>query len=132
MNTAGTELKAALDTLGTLGTIKVGTMDTSPNTLGALYEYGGMVGHGQFGYVGVKYEKPAIQLMFRGEPNDYTGPMDKSIIAYRYLAAIQPGALGSGPEYLTVVPQGVPYSLGQDNNKRYEIVCNYYVTKERS
>lgn len=129
--TPAQEVKLALDNLGTLGTIKIGSMEASPDVLGAIYEYGGAPTEGLFGVVGVGYENPALQIMFRGIPFDYAGPMEKARIAWAFLAAVQPGTISTGSAtYLTIKPQQSPRSLGRDKNERYEIVCNFYARKE--
>lgn len=129
------ELKALLDTLGTLGTIKIGNMPESPDAVGILYEYGGLSPDGQFGVAGIKYEKPSVQLVFRGIPNDYVGPRNKSEIAWRFLASVQPGPLGAGinTPYLRIWPIQSPFDLNpMDANLRTLIACNFYVHKELS
>jgi len=129
--TPGLEILAFLTGLGGLGTIYLGIMAATPNTLGALIEYGGLAPDYQFGTVGIKYETPALQLMFRGEPGNYSAPMAKARIAYKALAELQPGTISSGSAiYLTVKPQQAPFSLGQDSNLRYEVGFNLYCTKE--
>lgn len=125
------ELKVLLDSVGTCGPIKVGNMDEQPNILGVIFPYGGQASVGQFGVVGVGYEKPSIQFMFRGEPGDFEGPMTRARAAYGAVTSIQPGTLSGGTsEYLTVIAQQPPFSLGQDKNRRYEIVFNVYIEKQ--
>ncbi len=126
------EIKAFLDALGTLGPIRIGNLDPTPDLLGAIFEYGGRSDEGQFGVVGVGYERPAISIIFRGLANDYLGPMTRARIARQALASVQPGTITAGSaKYLTIKPQGAPHSLGQDTaSKRFEIGCNYYVEKE--
>lgn len=128
------EIKKFLDTLGTLGPIRIGNLDPTPDVLGAVFEYGGRSAEGRFGVVGVGYERPAISIIFRGIPNDYLGPMTKARIAWQALASVQPGLITLGSAlYLSVKPQGSPFSLGQDpTTKRFEISCNYYIEKEPS
>ena len=126
------EIKTFLDLLGTLGTITIGFMPASPDEIGTLYEYGGLPIERQFGVAGVKYEKPSIQLVFRGAPDDYTGPRILAEIAYRALAAIQPGELCTGvtTEYLMVTPQQPPHPTEPiDNENRHNIGCNFYIEK---
>ena len=126
------EIKSKLDSISGLGTIVSGSMPATPHAIGVLREYGGLAPDGRFGVTGVGYERPSVQLIFRGEPFDYSGPRTKAEIAWRALAAIIPGALGSGvsTEYLTVYPQQSPFSIApMDVNSRYYIGCNFYITK---
>lgn len=125
------DVKTQLDTLGTLGTLLIGGLPPSPDVIGAIHEYAGPPPEGQFGVVGIGFETPAIQIIFRGEPDDYETPMNRARIAWAHLAGLQPGELTVGSvEYLMFKPQQSPFSLGKDENRRYEIACNYYVMKE--
>ena len=127
-----TEIQTYLTSLGSLGTIKIGFMPATPNVLGCLYEYGGQSPERAFGTTGIKYENPAFQLVFRGDPFDYAGPRAKAEIAYRALAAIVPGQLGGGitTEYLMVTPQQAPHPTEPiDLNNRHNIGVNFYATK---
>lgn len=125
------EIKAYLDSLGTLGKIVCGSIPAEPDEIGVIHEYGGRPPDFQFGHVGIKYEKPSIQVLFRGAPHDYDLPMHRARIAWAALAEVQPGRLpGALTEYLMIAPQQSPFSLGKDENKRFEIVCNFYIDKE--
>lgn len=127
-----TEIQAYLTSLGTLGTIVIGSLPASPNVIGVLYEYGGWAPERRFGVVGVGYEHPAFQLLFRGEPHDYAGPRAKAELAWRALMSIQPGVLGT-TKYLTIDPQQSPFAIRpQDENNRHFIGFNIYVMKEPS
>jgi hypothetical protein len=127
-----TEIQAYLVSLGTLGTIVIGSMPASPNVIGVLYEYGGQAPERRFGVSGVGYEHPAFQLIFRGEPHDYAGPRAKAEIAWRALMSVQPRTLGT-TQYLTIDPQQSPFAIRpQDENNRHYVGCNFYATKEPS
>lgn len=131
MSTPALDIKAFLDALGTLGDVRIGTLPETPDIIGVIIEYGGQKPVGRFGVAGVGYERPALQLVFRGEKNDYAGPMARCRTAWMALAAVQPGEIvDNSPVYLTITPQQSPFSLGQDKNMRYEIACNFYVEKE--
>jgi hypothetical protein len=126
------EIKTLLDALGTLGTLTVGSMPASPDVIGTIYEYGGQAIERQFGLAGIRYEKPSIQIIFRGAPEDYIGPRNKADIAWRYLPTVNPGPLGAGvtTEYLMLTPQQSPFPMEpQDSNRRFKIGFNVYVSK---
>ena len=126
-----TEIKSKLETLS-LGTIVLGAMPGTPNSVGTVREYGGLAAERRFGITGIGYEHPAIQIIFRGEPFDYEGPRTKAETAWRALAAVVPGALGAGvtTEYLTIDPQQSPFQIHPvDVNNRYYIGCNFYIMK---
>lgn len=126
----GTEVKLFLDNLGTLGTIIVGTMNPSPDILGAIFEYAGRVPLKGFGDTGIRYERPSFQIMFRGAPADYAGPLAKCEIAWAALAEHQPGVItGGSDDFLSIDPKQSPFSLGKDNKNRFELVCNFWTLK---
>lgn len=129
------ELKLKLDALGTLGTLKIGFMPASPDEIGVLYEYGGFSPYKGYGVAGLQYERPGVQLVFRGAPFDYAGPRAKAEIAYKYLATIQPGALGATvtTQYLSITPRQAPHPVEMvDTNNRHRIGVNFLVMKEPS
>jgi Bacteriophage minor capsid protein len=113
------------------GPITMGSMPATPNTMGAIYEYGGSQAMAGFGYPGVQHENPSVQLVFRGEPGDYLAPRQKAEAAYRAMAQIQAKVL-SGTKYLFVSPNQSPFLLTRDENDCVLIACNFSVTKELS
>ena len=126
-----TEIKTFLDALGTLGPIIIGELRPDPDIVCFISKYGGRSPERRFGVSGIGYDRPSINLIFRGAPNDYNGPMARASIAYQALAEIKPGVLGS-TEYLDIDPQQSPFTLGKDANLRYEIACNFWIRKEPS
>lgn len=114
-----------------LGPVYIGFMPDNPAVAGVVYEYGGLAPDGGFGVGGVAYETPAVQVVFRGLPGDYMGPRTKAEVAYRAMAALQPGTL-SGTMYLLVRPQQSPFLLQRDNTSRVYIACNFLCQKELS
>ena len=129
------EIKLKLDSLGTLGTLKIGFMPATPDAIGVLYEYGGFLPNRGFGVVGVLYEWVSFQLAFRGSPYDYSGPRAKAEIAYRYLVTLQPGALGATvtTNYLKIDALQPPHPVAAvDSNNRHSIGVNFRAMKELS
>lgn len=130
---APVELKAFLDALGTVGALSVGSMPASPDVMGAIYEYGGLAPEGAFGVAGIDVENQACQLVFRGAPDDYAGPRSRADIAWRALAAVQPGALSPGAVvYRRIWPQQSPFLFNRDDNRRVSIAFNVYIAKNLS
>ena len=127
---AATEVKARLVALGSLPTITIGYMpDNGDIAIGTIYEYSGAPAERGFGVVGVKYEHPALQIVFRGAPHDYDGPRAHAEIAYRNLAEVQATTL-SGTEYLQIDPQQTPFKIRPtDENKRHYLGFNAYIHK---
>jgi hypothetical protein len=119
--------------LGVLGsTLFLGSMPASPDVCGAIYEYGGLAPTGGFGVVGIQYEMPAVQVVFRGTKQDYAATRTKSETAYRALAGVQPDALLSGTRYLQIRPQQAPFLMRRDDDDRVYFACNYVCEKELS
>ena len=112
--------------------ITLGIMPPSPDAVGTVYEYGGLAPERLFGVVGLGYDKPTIQVLFRGNPFDYTGPRAMAEKAYRALMAVQPGPLCAGVStiYHTIDPVQAPFTMGVDVNNRYKIACNFYIKRE--
>ena len=126
------EIKTKLDLLGSLGTLVLGTMPTDPDAIGSIYEYPGLAPEWKFGVVGIGYEFPFIQVVFRGAPYDYSGPRALAKIAWNSLAAVQPGALCAGvtTEYLIVRPKGSIFQIAPpDENFRLKIGFNCEIEK---
>lgn len=127
------EIKTRLDALGSLGTIKIGSLPATPDAVGVIYEYGGLAPIRRFGVVGVGYERPALQIAFRGDPEDYNGPRTKAETALRNLAQIQGTTILSGTEYLQADPQQSVFPvLPKDVNNRHTLGFNIYILKSPS
>lgn len=127
-----TEIKTKLDALGSLGPLTIGFMPASPDVVGTIYSYAGRMPERGFGVVGIKYDKPSIQVVFRGIPFDYLGPEAKVLIVRDTLISVQPGALGAGitTEYLEIDPQQSPFQTqSMDANNRFYVGCNFYISK---
>lgn len=106
--TAIVEVRTYLAALGTLGTLVLGFMPASPDEIGVIYEYPGFAPERRFGVVGVGYEYPALQIVFRGAPHDYATPRATAELAYRALAQVEVMSL-SGTPYLQINPRQSPY-----------------------
>ena len=97
----------------------------------ALYEYGGMSSEYTFGTSGVTFERPRMQVVLRGEPNDYSGPRETAETAYRAMAAVGNQSLGS-TRYMLLEPIQAPFFLKRDENSRFYIAFNVQAMKELS
>lgn len=127
---AATELRTRLVNLGTLPTITIGHMpDLGDTPIGTIYDYSGAPISRGFGVIGVQYEHPALQIVFRGAPEDYEGPKANAYIAFYDLAKIQAEVVGS-VEYLQVDPQQTPFRIrAKDENNRFYLGFNVYIHK---
>jgi len=108
-------------------------MPATPNACGAVYESGGSPPDLGFGSSAVRFENPTVQIIFRGAPDDYTGPRAKAQSAFDAMVGISVNQVLSGTKYLLVQALQQPFPLGgQDKNKRWRIVCNFLIQKEPS
>lgn len=132
------EIAAKLATLGvgTVGTsIHKGMMPETPNVCTAVYEYGGAPPEFGFGAAGLDRETPAVQIVCRGEPQDYATPRATAETAYAGLAAVECATLSGGGTsalYLTIHPQQSPFLLKRDANERVYVCFNCLCEKELS
>lgn len=112
-------------------TLFIGTMPDLPDACAALYEYGGGSPSKAFGFPGLRYEMPGVQIITRGIAWDYTGPRDQIEVAFKKLPTIQ-GATLSGTRYLMLRPQHSPYMLERDAKNRLRFTCSFLAEKELS
>lgn len=124
----------ASEGLGTAGVdLFENFLPNDPDAAGVVKESGGSGPDMGFGSVGVQFENPTVQIIFRGAPEDYAGPRAKAQTAFNSMASISaPQSLGS-TKYLLVIPLQQPFPLGgRDESKRWNIACNYLIKKEQS
>lgn len=127
-----TEIADKLASLG-LGvvntTIHLGKMPESPDVCCAVYETGGMSPDFGFGSAAIKYESPAVQVVFRGAKYDYLGPYNSCYTAYTGLAQVQAQLLGA-TFYHWIHPKQAPFKLREDPTSRMYIACNFQTEKD--
>lgn len=122
---------AALN-LGVVGTtIFLGAMPATPDACCSLREYGGAPPEFGFGAPGIAFERPTLQIVFRGVPGDYAGPRAQAETAYRGLAQVEASVVG-GTFYHLIHPQQAPFLLDTDDSKRVRIAFNVLCEKELS
>ena len=136
MATVATDLITYLATVSGVGsitaalpTLYAGTMPEFPDECGAVIEYGGLPGTYVLGQDAIHHEFPRVQVVFRGEKQDYTGPRDKAESAYQALAALANTTI-NGTKYLRLEPLQPPFRIVQDGNLRHHIGFNLAVEKE--
>lgn len=123
----------AAEGLGTVGTdLFKAKMPATPDACGCVYESGGFSPDMALGSLTPRSENPSIQVLFRGAPDDYTGPRVKAQTAFASLIGISVDQVLSGTMYWMVTALQQPFPLGQDDNDRWKIVCNYSVQKDPS
>lgn len=102
-----------------------GQLPDAPATCIAVQEYPGAPSDFGFGVDGIQYEYPALQLLFRGEPNDYASPRALAKTVCQELAKVQAESIGSPPVYYHFIkPQSPPFLLERDGQQRCVIALN--------
>lgn len=115
----------------TAAKVKLGVLPTTPDVMTAVIEYPGPQDDAGFGVAGSQYEHPRFQIVCRSAPDDYLTARLQAEKIRQKLAEVQAIAL-SGTKYLMVKPLSAPFPLGEDENKRPRIACNYQADKELS
>lgn len=117
---------------GTLGTdLFIGSQPETPDACIVVLDRGGIPSDLGFGYSGIQHEYPSVQVLVRGEPEDYEAPRAIAEIIYQGLAEIQATTL-SGTLYFLIRPTQPPFDIGTDANQRHQIAVNVDCWKELS
>ena len=100
-----------------------------------IYETQGVGPTRVFGSSAPAFENPGIQIIDRS--SDYDTARNSAELIYKILqgqanVTLLPAAGTTGTLYLTLEPQQSPFSIGQDDNDRSQISCNYLISKELS
>jgi chloramphenicol 3-O-phosphotransferase len=105
-----------------------GMLPPEPDEAACVYEYPGSAPDYVMGSASIDQENPRVQIVFRGERDDYETPRDTAETAYRALAAVANQSLSS-TRYLNIEPLQSPFALGPDGNGRHRIAFNCQITK---
>ena len=117
---------------GTVGTdIFKSTLPPSPDASVALYETGGLAPEKRFGTKGIEWERPAVQVVVRGAPNDYSTPRATIQTIFESLAEIETEDL-SGTRYYLSEPMQNPFALDVDEQDRPSLAFNVILTKDKN
>jgi Bacteriophage minor capsid protein len=127
----GTYVPSGVLPPGDAPVILKGSMPASPSRVLVVRPYGGPPSDLGFGVDGIQFEYPGLQMVSRGEPNDYVEPLQRLERAYQAGAKVQARTL-SGTYHLLWSPQQPPFPLDKDENGRFIFVCNFIVQKEPS
>jgi hypothetical protein len=115
---------------GTVGTnIFKSTMPPTPDACVSIIETGGLAPTRAFGTAGIQYERPGIQFLIRGAPNDYETPRTTAQTMFENLATIETEDL-SGTRYYLSENLQEPFPLDVDEQERPTIAFNMVFTKD--
>lgn len=109
--------------------IKAGVLPSSPDRVICLREYFGEMSEQQFGSASLKFEAPRLQVVVRGDPDDYETAAAEARVVYLGVGAVQAQTL-SGTFYHRIRPLTPPFLLRLDGNRRPEIVFNCAIDKD--
>ncbi len=122
-------IEAYLDTLGTIAyPIRKGFMPNDVVEAMVLSEVGGTGVELGFGVDGIYLEHPLLQVVARGNPEDYVAPRAQVQLAYLALPKVQAQAL-TGKLYHMIVPRMPPFLMYTDEKRRPVIGFTADVTK---
>lgn len=117
---------------GTVGTnVFKSTQPPSPDACVSLIETGGLPPTRAFGTAGIQYERPGIQFLIRGAPNDYQTARTTAQTLFENLATIETEDL-SGTRYYLSENLQEPSPLDVDAQERPTIVFNMIFTKDKN
>lgn len=104
--------------------------DFSPDTSSVVNEYGGMKGHHTMGMDNSglpAISTPRIQVLCRGDKDDYLTPRENAYIIWKALLSIANLTI-NGTLYERIESiQSEPFFLERDDTRRVFFVCNYQV-----
>lgn len=100
----------------------------APNGCVLLQQYEGKAPTFTFGDAVSVLESPRIQLLVRGEKEDYPGAYDWAYALRNILGAITKTTDLSGVSVLRVEPMGIPNPTGYDEVDRPRFTCNFQTT----
>lgn len=127
------EVKAMLvgASVTTTGLIFIGDLpERTPDLCLAIRRpAGGLRPEKKFGSAAIGYDRPRLQLVARGDVNDYVSGRALIDAAYAACAAVQASTL-SGTLYHALEPEHPPIYAGEDKNKRPVFVLNVQAVRE--
>ena len=104
----------------------------APDTATFLHETQGLTPEFLFGSSTPWRENPGVQIINRS--SDYQTARNAAELQYKILigqtnATLKPSSSATGVLYYTINAQQAPFSIGQDDNAREQISCNFLVEK---
>lgn len=129
----GDEVMAKLVAAGlTTGySVFVNTLPDQPDKAIALNEGGGFGGDTVFAHAGMSTERPTLQLLVRGVPDEHDVPRLKIEQLYQAIADWS-AFVQDGARYMDVTPIQAPFPFRKDERERRIFAVNFNVTKEPS
>ena len=122
----------AAEGLGTAGTdLFTSRMPDTPDACGCVYAEGGVPPDPGFGSSALRFESPAIVVVFRGAALDYDTPMANSKTALASLTSVEAPTTLTGTIYNWIHALHSPFPLDKpDEKQRPSVTCTYLTEKE--
>jgi hypothetical protein len=110
--------------------LRKGPMPASPDQVIVLRESGGPASDVTFD--GQVVDRPVLQVVVRGGPNDYQSPRNAIETIFRAVVDDWGAFVVDGVRYLGLTALQTPFPLRVDENDRQELAVNFLVEKEPS
>lgn len=108
--------------------VDCGYMSDDSDQRVTLYEYTGIRPDHGFGFPGLQFEYPGLQVVVRGAATDYAGPRAIIQAIFLDLPKLQATTVG-GTVFKFVRPQQSPFFLKRDEKQRVWFAANFIVWK---
>lgn len=111
--------------IGTLGTdLFLAVMPESPDAVVCIYETQGFAPVETMGAAAFAVERPGLQVIARAARGDYPAARDAAVAVRNLLAGLVESTV-SGVHIMRVSAEGSPLPMGEDQNGRPMISCNF-------
>jgi hypothetical protein len=123
-----TDVHSYLAANGQSANLYIGSLPDSPDVVVGLFQYQGRPPAEVLEVLGIRRERPGLQVQVRSAPNGYADAEARAYQIYDLLQVAN-ATLGSG-FYQEVRPFGSPFPLGRDASRRVVIAANYLVSRD--
>lgn len=100
----------------------------APDLAMVIYEYAGEAPSWTHDGLGIAYERPRIQVVARGNIEDYQSARTMAANAFQALVQVKNLVL-AGVRYVVVEPLQSPFESHRDQKARPHVACNYRIEK---
>lgn len=132
MADTGEDIRAYLiaEGVGTAATIKTRFMQETPNALIVIYGTGGSPPTLALGSARIAERNPSLQIVVRGEPDDFDTPFDTAESIISKMAEIGTETINGTVYHFANPMQTEPIPMGKDENRRFRVSCNFMISKD--
>ena len=116
--------------IGTASTVFTRFMPETPDALVCIYATGGSPPELALGTTRIAQRMPSLQVICRGAINDHDGPFDVAQSVIAKMAEITTESINGTIYHYADPLQSDPIPLGKDDNKRFQVSCNFLISKD--